>query len=167
MPKALLERLQPDCIGEFRAAAQQRFMDALALAAAGRRTGSIYLCGYSAEMVLKSAYFTLAGFSDRQTVTNADLKGAKDYATKTLGMAWTGNFHDLAKWAELLVTRRAVSPALAYAMPGFGTQVVHESRSLQRIWKENLRYHKNVAYAYELNRARAATEWLLANSLLL
>src|SRR5437588_276642 len=51
MPRRLLERCQPDSIREFRAAGRQRFDDALALAAAGHRTGAIYLWGYTAEMI--------------------------------------------------------------------------------------------------------------------
>ena len=50
MPKRLPERWQPECIREFRAAARQRYNDGLALAGQGRRTGAVYLWGYSAEI---------------------------------------------------------------------------------------------------------------------
>ena len=69
MPRRLLERCRPDSIREFRAAARQRFDDGLSLAAAGRRTGAIYLFGYTAEMILKAAYFSLSGLTETDTIT--------------------------------------------------------------------------------------------------
>ena len=61
MPRRLLERCDPDSIREFRAAARQRFDDALAMADQGRRTGAVYLWGYTSEMLLKAAYFSFGG----------------------------------------------------------------------------------------------------------
>ncbi len=69
MPRRLIDRCQPDCIREFRLAARQRFDDALVLAASGRRTGAIYLWGYTAEMTLKAAYFSLIGMAETDTIT--------------------------------------------------------------------------------------------------
>ncbi len=59
MPRRLLDRCNDDSLREFRAAARQRFNDALVLAANGRRTGAIYLWGYAVEMTLKAAYFSM------------------------------------------------------------------------------------------------------------
>ena len=61
MPKRLLARCRPDCIDEFRQAAESRFNDGLQLAAQGRRLGAIYLWGYGAEMAVKAAYFSFVG----------------------------------------------------------------------------------------------------------
>jgi hypothetical protein len=69
MPRRLLDRWQPESIREFRAAARQRFDDAVACAAAGRRTGAIYLWGDSAELLLKAAYFSVIGLSETASIT--------------------------------------------------------------------------------------------------
>ena len=68
MPRRLIERCRDDSILEFRRAARQRF-DVLALATAGHRTGSIYLWGYTAEMTLKAAYFSLLGLAESDVIS--------------------------------------------------------------------------------------------------
>jgi len=37
-------------------------------------------------------------------------------------------------------------------------------QGIGQLWSEALRYHKNVAYVYEMNQVREAAEWLLVNS---
>jgi hypothetical protein len=69
MPRRLPDRLQPDSIAGFRAAARQRSLDAIALQAAGRRTAAVYLWGYVAEMILKAAFFEVSGFAEDQPIT--------------------------------------------------------------------------------------------------
>jgi hypothetical protein len=163
MPKRLLDRRKPDCISEFRAAARWRFQDGVSLAGAGRRTATIYLWGYAAEMLLKAAYFHAIGFSATRPITPADLRGAVANAPR-LGFSWAGNLHSLESWARLLVTTRASIPGLAYAVRGFANQVVIRCRQLQRLWSEILRYHQNVAYLYEVKQAREVANWLLVHS---
>lgn len=168
MPRRLLERCQPDSIREFRAAALQRFVDAVSLADLGRRTAAIYLWGYSAEMTLKAAYFWLVGFPETQTITLADLRSAAVNGVK-LGVSWPGGpkaprLHDLYSWAELILATRAATPGWAYADMTFPNQVRARSRPLQRFWSEVLRYHKNVAYLYEVQQVKEAAGWLLSQS---
>jgi hypothetical protein len=163
MPKSLLKRCRPDSVAEFQAAARSRMQDGLALMAAERRTGAIYLWGYAVEMTLKAAYFRLVGFPAAQQIALKDLQAAKA-AAGGLAVAWPGNLHDLRAWADLLVATREANPALAYPDPGFGDQVRTTVAPLQRLWSEVLRYHKNVAYRYELRQVREAAEWLLANA---
>jgi hypothetical protein len=69
VPRRLPARWRPECIVEFWAAARQRYQDGLACAGGGRRTGAIYLWGYSAEMALKAAYFTLTGVGETTHLT--------------------------------------------------------------------------------------------------
>src|SRR5205809_459063 len=112
MPKRLPSRWQPDCIREFRASAEQRFEDALALAAAGRRTGAIYLWGYSAEMLLKAAYFALLGMPETLPITVAGhIRPAIDRGRSVFQIAWpaVGQGHNVRAWAELLVAERLVA----------------------------------------------------------
>jgi len=153
----------PDCIREFRAAANERFEDGMTLALGERRTAAIYLWGYAAEMTLKAAVFAVNGFDAEKTISIADLAWAKNKA-KDLGIIWTVNYHNLYAWAELLVTIRATTMDLGYPSASFPTELLDRCGSLQRLWSEVLRYHKNRAYVYELADVREATEWLLANS---
>jgi hypothetical protein len=155
MPRPLPDRFQPDSIAEFRAAARQHFFDASALETADRRTAAVYLWGYVAEMILKAAFFNVSGFPERQPITRNDLRS---------GLATLQNvgpnppLHHLGLWAEALVRYRSNTPGLAYADPTFGSQVTAQAYILYGLWRETLRYHKNVAYPHEVARARAAAE---------
>ncbi len=85
MPRSLLERRQPDSIREFRGAAIERRIDGNEAAKAGRRTAAIYLWGYSAEMTLKAAYFSVIGFEQTRAITLGDLQAAKDLGRRSSG----------------------------------------------------------------------------------
>jgi hypothetical protein len=167
MPRRLLARCLPHCIREFRAAARERFDDAISLAAAGRRTGAIYLWGYAAEMTLKAAYFPLVAFGPTQVIGWPDVRTAINRG-RGMGIAWppAGQGHNVNAWVELLVAVRALSPATAYS-PVFGRELQRRGQRLQLLWKETLRYHKNLAYAFEVTQVREAAEWLLTHSHLL
>jgi hypothetical protein len=82
-----------------------------------------------------------------------------------MGIAWptSGQGHNVRAWAELLVLTCAAIPGAVYP-PSFGQQVQDCGQTIGQFWSESLRYHKNVAYEYELNQVRAAAEWLLVNS---
>jgi len=165
MPRRLPARWQPESIGEFRASARQRFEDGVALAAAGHRTGAIYLWGYTAEMILKAAYFSLLGRPQAAVLTwTADILPAIN-AGRSMGIAWPvhGQGHNVRAWAEFLVATRAATPGTAYPHP-FGLEVQARGQRIGNLWSETLRYHKNVAYLYERNQVREAVEWLLVNS---
>src|SRR5687767_599132 len=111
----LIQRLSADhTIREFRTAALMRLREATHLAVAGHRLGAVYLSGYSAEMLLKAAYFRLSGWGLTAPIALADIQGAKVHATSTLGLPWPGNLHDLTKWAALLIEERKYR-GLAYS----------------------------------------------------
>ena len=160
MPVELPQRCRPDSILEFRTAARLRMQDGVALLADDRPTTAIYLWGYAAEMILKAAYFDLVGFAHTKTITGMDLNTARTMA-KNLAITWPGNLHYLLGWTELLIAIRASVPDLAYADTSFASAVRTHGSNLQRIWSATLRYHKNRAYRFEANKARAAAEWLI------
>ncbi len=160
MPIRLPLRCLPDSIREFLHAARQRVQDAHTLIATGRRTAAIYLWGYTAEMLLKAAYFRCIGHLLDQAITPADLRLAR-VSGIGLGIVWPGNFHHLENWAQLLVLTRATIPGWAYPLVGFGNQVVARARQVHRLWNETLRYHKNVAYPHEVEQVQAASEWFV------
>ena len=165
MPRRLLDRCNPDSIREYRASAQQRYNDALAMAGYGRRTGAIYLWGYTAEMILKAAYFSLIGLPDTRALTwGADLRPAIARG-RAMGIGWppAGEGHNVRAWAELLVVVRALAPATAFAAP-FALEVQRHGQRIEQLWRETLRYRKNYAYLYEVRQVRESTEWYLIHS---
>jgi hypothetical protein len=165
MPRRLIDRCQMDSIREFRLAARQRFDDALALAAAGRRTAAIYLWGYTAEMTLKAAYFSVIGMAEADTITwGGHLRPATQQG-RTLGIAWPapGEGHNVRAWAQLLIATRASSPLTTYTVP-FGLEVQRRDQGFEHVWRETLRYRKNHAYSYEVKQVRESAEWLLIHS---
>lgn len=165
MPRRLLERCRPDSIREFRAAALRRFHDGLVLTVNGNRTGAIYLWGYAAEMILKSAYFSLIGVTETAPITWDGHLLPAIVRGREMHLAWPrqGQGHNVAAWAELLVAVRAQSPATAYTSP-LDLEVQRAGQRIWQLWRETLRYHKNVAYPHEVKQVREACEWLLANS---
>lgn len=157
MPKSLLDRLRPDSIREFRAAAKARLVEGETLVLGDRSFAAIYLWGYAAEMTLKGAYFRAIRFGERQPITWPDLRFAVKRA-KDLGISGplaAGNLHDLAGWAELLIEeRRAFGAVVPMAT---ATTLMRASQRLARLWRETLRYHANRAYSYEVEQARGYT----------
>src|SRR5437879_6241571 len=94
-------------IRDFRAAAGLRYREARRLAIAGDRLAAIYLWGYTAEMLLKAAYFRLRGWLPTQAITLTDIRDARNYAISNLHVSWPQpNLHDLSRWCELLIEQR-------------------------------------------------------------
>ena len=172
MPKRLTERIKPDSIDEFVAAACERYSDGIALAAQARRTGAIYLFGYSAEMVMKAAYFRAIGVSARTKLEMGSHLWPAVTQAKQLGVNWPKhhNLHYVQGWAELLVVTQknlltTSQPPLvsAYADPSFGQRVTFHATTVQTLWTESLRYHKNRAYEFELRRMQSSVSWLMTS----
>lgn len=165
MPRRILERCNPDSIREFRAAARQRYDDALVLAAEGRRTAAIYVWGYAAEMTLKAAYFSFLGHPESAAITwQNHLLPAINAGQAMVAWPNQGKGHNVRAWSEFLVLSRAADPATAYPAK-FAREVQAHGQRIGQLWRETLRYHKNIAYRYEVRQVREATEWFLVNSL--
>jgi hypothetical protein len=81
------------------------------LAAHGYRTGAIYLFGYTAEMILKAAYFSRSRLDTDPLTMGMDIKPAIDLGI-SLAIAWPtqGQGHNVRAWAELLIIERNISP---------------------------------------------------------
>src|SRR4051812_22970226 len=90
----------PDTIEEFERAAQARFGEAGVLLAAGSYAGAVYLLGYTAEMLLKAAWFRLMGHAPAQTIEPGDWAAARSLAA-SLGLP-LGNLHNIAAWVRFL-----------------------------------------------------------------
>jgi hypothetical protein len=131
----------------------------------GFRPVNGYLWGYSAEMILKAAYFSLLGRAETAVLTwGGDILPAIDRG-RAMGIVWpvSGQGHNVRAWAELLVAQHAATPGAAYP-PHLSQRVQAYGQSIGQLWSERLRYHKNVAYLYEINQVHEAAEWLLVNS---
>jgi hypothetical protein len=156
----LIQRLALDhTIREFRAAAAARYREAVSLAVAEDRLAAIYLSGYAVEMLLKAAYFRLAGWGPPDSVSLADLQHARQHAVTALGLVWPGNLHDLPRWTALLVEDRKYRN-VPYA-PGFARSLNARVKQVYLNWREQLRYRANRPYRGEVSRTLRATSWLL------
>lgn len=115
-------------------------------------------------MTLKAAYFSFVGHPEAATITwRGHLLPA--ITTGQTMVAWPnqGKGHNVRAWAEFLVLSRAADPAKAYPA-GFALDDQTRGQRIGQLWRETLRYHKNVAYRYEVRQVREATEWFLMNS---
>jgi hypothetical protein len=167
MPRRLLARCHPDSIREFGTSAIQRYNDGIVAAGGGRSLAAIYLWGYAAEMILKTAYFSAAGIGEATTLEmNSDIKPAINLG-KSLGVSWpaVGQGHNVRAWAELLILERAThpNPPAAYNT-GFERAIQACGQRISQLWSETLRYHKNTPYPHEIRQIREATEWLLVHA---
>jgi len=84
---------------------------------------------------LPALYFTLLGYRKNQPISMHDLRSAQKLATAVHKIQWSGNLHDLSRWAQLLIQHRI------------------------------MRYKKNRAYPAEIEVVARSAEWLLTNSL--
>jgi hypothetical protein len=167
MPRRLLTRCLPDSVREFRASARLRYDDGLTAAAGGRGLAAVYLWGYSAEMLLKAAYFTVLGVGEGTSLQMAVHVNPAIQLGRGLGIAWPqgGQGHNVRAWAELLILERATNPGPAMAYDAdFGKQVQANGQRISQLWNETLRYRKNRPYTYEVTQVREAVEWLIVNS---
>jgi hypothetical protein len=163
LPRLLVERFSEDTIEQFRVAAQMRYEEGWKLSLSGCRSGAIYLWGYTAEMTLKAAWFSLIGFPERRGITARDLGNAFSIATR-YGIAWPphGKFHALIGWGQLLVQYRIVL-GRPYTSAPFANNVVEHSKRIYDRWRESMRYKKNVAYLHEVRAVADSVNWLLVN----
>jgi hypothetical protein len=140
-------------------AALERFWDGLDLAtsAAPRRTAAIYLLGYVAEILLKMAFFRVAGFLPGQAV---ELRAITAHA------AWTrSNLHNLDALADLLIAERATRDRALD--PAFAGQLKSCVLTIANHWGTTLRYKHTAAEQPELAEVYQNVEWLRANATLL
>jgi len=138
-------------------AAEQRYWDGLNLAMGekGCETGALYLLGYVAEMLLKTAYFRINSISPSDNI-------APHLRTANQHSRWRGgNLHNLRSWFYLLDDVRTYrgnpwSPVLV-------ATVERHVLTVDAHWRESLRYTSVAANDAELEETFASVDWLLAN----
>lgn len=142
-------------------AGEQRYWDSLALALAdsGNETGALYLLGYVAEMLLKTAYFRVISLPPSDDI-GPSLRAANRDAH------WRGgNLHNLGSWFYLLGDIRFFQ-----GRPWDAAQAATVERHVLTVdshWRETLRYTFVAAETSELEEAFASVDWLLANYVVL
>lgn len=158
----LRQRLEavPETVQEVEGAAAQKFREGQSLIAAGYGGAGIYLLGYSAEMLLKNAYFRFTGAS------------WADRIQPRLGLALTAGriliplvphegYHSLRFWALLLrETRRRQGKALPLLLDA---QFVSRTRRLHQNCWIGMRYRRDLAKQVEAATVQEDVAWLQGN----
>ncbi len=139
-------------------AAEQRYWDGLTLALAntGNENVSIYLFGYVAEMLLKTAYFQVIQLPRSDNIVSS-LKEAQKNAF------WLGgNLHNLRSWVNLLNEVRAFQGIPWH--PVMAASIERHVLIVESHWRESIRYTSFPATATELEEVFTSVDWLRANS---
>src|SRR4051794_20319239 len=111
MAKTLVDQLGPDTIARFERSAPLRLEEGDVLAIRYPLT-AIYLYGYSAEMLLKAAYFRHLKFRALDEID-------RDTRNRAMALAQLHNFmsrdpHDIPGWARFLVWDKETLHTPAY-----------------------------------------------------
>lgn len=164
----LLERVSNvDTVAELDRASEHRYLDGIGLYLAHefRSTGAVYVLGYVAEMLIKSAYYRVRGVGPCEDL-RAELRGMEARAM-ALGYAWTAgrSRHQVESLAGLLAyERRARGCALLAELE---SGLLGHASLIASHWSESLRYKDAVATEHEVNEVLSSVEWLIANHSLL
>lgn len=160
MPLRSLNETADETILEFQSAAEDRYWEAISLMTNGYLAGGIYLIGYVAEMLLKSAYFAFCG--ERLTTLVWPL----------MAPAWAAgvgyfpgsfsssnrDYHNLDFWTRLLrEERRRQGVALPWHMDA---EYLDYTRRLYVIWWAEMRYRHAQATSQDAEDALEAVSWL-------
>ena len=150
----------PETVQEFDFAAAQKYREGVALMATGHSGAGIYLLGYSAEMLLKNAYFRYTGAS---AVDRIQPRLAPALAAGRLYIPGIPHesYHSLQFWALLLreVRRRQRHPLTALVDASF---TAWTRRLHQTAWI-GMRYRQDQATVQEAQNARSDAAWLHRN----
>ncbi len=155
-----LNELTDETILEFQSAAEDRSWEAISLMTDKYYAGGIYLIGYVAEMLLKSAYFAFRG--ERLTAPVFPL----------LAPAWSvgcgyfpasyspssRDYHNLDFWARLLREERHRG---GMDLPWhLDAEYLYHTRRLYMTWWVEMRYRHAQATSQDAEDALEAVSWL-------
>lgn len=158
----LRQRLEavPEAVQEFDLAAAQKYQEGAALIVAGYDGAGIYLLGYSAEMMLKNAYFRCMGASWADRI--APRLGLALAAGRALTpLVPHEGYHSLRFWASLLrETRRFQRRPLP---PLLDAQFVSRTRRLHQNCWIGARYRRAQATGLEAATVQADAAWIQRN----
>jgi hypothetical protein len=151
----LTGRIGEDTVPALEAAAAKRFAEALELRAAGHLTGTVYLCGYVAEIRIGAAYFK-ANYGDAIIITDEVRKRVMAKARQDGFMKVTA--HDIMGWANLLLGGGGRGPGDRYPKE-FADSIREMASAISTRWKPKLRYRDLRFEEYEAEEVLAAARW--------
>ncbi len=152
-------RLQgvPQTIQEMEIAAEERYYEAMHLIIGGRFGAGIYLCGYSAEILLKNALFLSSGANPRD-LASVYLVPAMRMGRKILPWIPVENGHSLVFWATMLRFRRLeVSRPLPTDLDN---ELDLRASRLYENWWLSMRYLTDQATETEAHGVLSDVDWL-------
>ena len=152
-------RLQgvPQTIQEMERAAEERYFDATSLISGGRLAPGIYLAGYTAEMLLKCAYFLLDGALSDESVLPRLGPSAKTGRIILPAVAFEHG-HSLRFWAGMIRLRRQRNGrGLPYLLD---QQLVQRTRRLYQNWWVQMRYLKGRTSESEVRIVLDDVSWI-------
>jgi hypothetical protein len=147
-----------DTIDDFVRAANQRYREAEVLLANGFNTGSVYLDGYVAELVLKAAGYQVLGHGLRVPIPSM-IRSAVEFMMK-MDIQKPAGQHDILTWAKWLVFSKPRVTGTAYPQQ-FGLDVEANAQVIDQFWHPNMRYRELVIAPADAQAVHAAAGWLL------
>lgn len=155
---------RPETLLDLARSSISRFHEGLNLIRRGDSWIGIYLTGYSAEMILKNAFFICRGASFMDPV-RPELD-ATTLTAKVLRVQWKSEaFHSVLFWSELLILgkRRQGCPL----EPHVQTELLMHAETLYNHWWVPMRYRRMVPEPGEVRRLVESAAWFMAKRELL
>lgn len=159
--------LEPfDTWRSMKAGAEARYWDGLALAVAGasREAGAVYLFGYVAEMLLKTAYCEYTGIADTAPLYPALRSDVLSPTTPVWRGATTGggnpDLHSLRGLSEFLIDTRAIPGDMDAAVAG---ALQFHVAQIESHFEVAMRYSGLPAMPEELEETLASVDWICRN----
>ena len=150
----------PETIQEFTGAAEDRYWEGIELLVDGQYHGGIYLLGYVAEMLQKSAYFSFRGEAPTSLVwpmLNPAWRRGADWFSGSFSPN-SPDYHNLDFWARLLIEeRRRAGRPLPYHL--HSPYLIHSSRIYLGWWIE-MRYRRAAANQDDAENMLDSVSWL-------
>lgn len=141
--RADLASLGPETVHDLETAGRARFWDAMELAIAGRTYAAIYVGGYSAEMLLKSATFRLRGAALHQPA-GAFFGPAKAYGQARFSTISHENYHSIIFW-QLSIIELRKDAGLPHG-GGVFVELMLNSQTIFDYWNVAMRYRDSEAH---------------------
>ncbi len=156
MPLRFRLEQQQETLFSFERAAAARYLEGRELMSSGYSGAGMYLMGYSAEMLLKSAYFRFSGAQPADRVSA--LLGPAQWLIPSVPRE---TFHSLRFWALLLrAKRRQQNDPLSAALDA---PFVSRTRCLYQNWWIGMRHRPDAAQPREALILLDDVDWLRAN----
>ena len=152
----LVGQIREDSRRRLRSAAEARFLEAESLAESGYGLASVYLHGYSVEIVLGLAFFSREGYGEDREIGEIERRAALYRARQE--SADPREAHPIDGWAALLVKHSRSR----YHGP-FAAALTEKTSVIWRHWRPVLRYKTPTVSGTQLAEVRTASGWVRSN----